>query len=280
MSTTLALTLLLSAAAPQKIAVLNVTVEGGADPVIGTQTAGRIAELLGKRDGVEVIAPDDIRAFLEKEAEKQLLGCDEDSCLAEIGGMLGADVLVKGRVAKIEQGFAVSLNSVDARRAQPLGHVSETWGGPSIGLLELMEPMLDRLFAKDKSALFGSVEVTGAPDGSRIFIDDEVRGTAPAGQMAKVPAGARRVRVASEDHLPFERWIVVRRDKVTGVPVTLEDLPSGPFYATWWFWTVAAVGVAGAAVGTAVLLSGDDAPAGATGVNVAVDAESAFTGGR
>lgn len=266
------------ASAAQKIAVLEVTVEGGADPVVGRQMTGRLAEVIAKREGVSTIAPDDIRALLEKESEKQLLGCDDDSCLAEIGGVLGADVLVKGRVAKIEEGFAITLNSVDARRAVPLGHVSDRWGGESIGLLELVDPLVDRLFAKDP--LFGSVEVTGAEDGSRIFIDDEIRGTAPAGQMSKVPVGAHRLRVASDDHLPFERWIVVKTDKVTAVPVQLEARPSSPFYATWWFWTAAAVAVTGAAVGTAVLLSGDDPTPGATGVNVAVDADAAFTGGR
>ncbi len=268
-----------TATAAQKIAVLEVTVEGGADPVIGRQMTGRIAEVIAKRDGVSTIAPDDIRALLEKESEKQLLGCDDDSCLAEIGGMLGADILVKGRVAKIEEGFALTLNSVDARRAVPLGHVSDRWGGESIGLLELVDPLVDRLFTE--APLFGSVEVTGAEDGSRIFIDDEIRGTAPAGQMSKVPVGAHRLRIASDDHLPFERWIVVKTDKVTAVPVQLEDRPSSPFYATWWFWTAAAVGVAGAAVGTAFLLSGDGGGTpGATGVNVAVDADAAFTGGR
>ncbi|MEQ9501978.1 MAG: hypothetical protein RIT81_34210 [Deltaproteobacteria bacterium] len=265
--------------AGQKIAILEVTVEGGADPVVGRQMTARLAEVIARREGVTTIAPDDIRALLEKESEKQLLGCDDDSCLAEIGGMLGADVLVKGRVAKIEEGFALSINSVDARRAVPLGTVSDRWGGESIGLLEVVDPLVDRLFSK--APLFGAIEVTGAEDGSRIFVDDEIRGTAPAGQMSKIPVGARRVRVASEDHLPFERWVVVKTDKVTAVPVDLQDKPSSPFYATWWFWTATAVGVAGAAVGTAYLLGRDDGGTpGATGVNVAVDADAAFTGGR
>lgn len=262
----------------KKIAILEVSVEGGTDPVVGRQMTGRLAEVVGRRPGVKTIAPDDIRALLEKETEKQLLGCEDDSCLAEIGGMLGADVLVKGRVAKIEEGYSVTLNSVDARRATPLAHISEVWGGESIGLLDLVEPLVDRLFAPNDS-LVGTLEITGADDGSRIFVDDEVRGTAPAGQMAQIPIGARRVRVVSDDHVPFEQWVVVKTDRVTAVPVQQLDRPSGPFYATWWFWTAAAVGVAGAAVGTALLLSGDDA-AGATGVNVAVDADAAFTGGR
>ena len=45
---------------------------------------------------MKVIAPDDIRALLEQEANLQMMGCDDDSCLAEIGGALGVSLGVGG----------------------------------------------------------------------------------------------------------------------------------------------------------------------------------------
>jgi hypothetical protein len=269
-----------SISAPTRIAVLDVTVEGGADPTMQGQLTGRIADLVGRRENVTVIAPDDIRAILEKEAQKQLLGCDDQSCLAEIGGALGADVLLKGRVSKLEDGYAMTLSAVNAHDASPLGHASETWKGESIGLLELLAPMLERALAKKGEKLLGSIEVTGANDGAQIFIDDQVRGTAPAGQMGNVDIGARRVRVVEEGYQPFERFVVVQRDRVTTVPVQMVELESAPFYATWWFWTITGAAVVGGGVTAAVLLTRPDDPAGTTGVNVSVNADSAFTGGR
>ncbi len=271
--------LALVAAAPTRIAVLEVTVDGGADPTIQGQITGRIADLVGRRPNTQVIAPDDIRAILEKEAEKQLLGCDDQSCLAEIGGALGADILLKGRVSKIEDGFGVTLSAVDATTANPLGHASETWKGESIGLLDLVAPMIDRALAKKDEVLQGSIEVTGATDGAQIFVDDQVRGTFPAGQMGAIEIGARRVRVVADGYQPFERYVVVQRNQLTTVPVQLIELESAPFYATWWFWTITGAVVVGGAVTGAVLATrgGDE---GTTGVNVSVNADSAFTGGR
>jgi hypothetical protein len=268
-------------AAPTRIAVLEVTIEGGADPSMKGQITGRIADLVGRRENVHVIAPDDIRAILEKETEKQLLGCDDQSCLAEIGGALGADILIKGRVSKLEDGYGVSLSAVDATNANPIGRASETWGGESIGLLELVAPMIDRALAKKGETLLGSIEVTGAGDGAQIFVDDQVRGTAPAGQMGNIDIGARRVRVVADGYQPFEAWVVVKKDQLTTVPVQLVELESAPFYATWWFWTITGAAVVGGATAAAVLLTRDDGTTGGTtGVNVSVNADTAFTGGR
>jgi hypothetical protein len=271
-----------SLSAPTRIAVLDVAVEGGADPTMQGQITGRIADLVGRRPNTTVIAPDDIRAILEKEAQKQLLGCDDQSCLAEIGGALGADILLKGRVTKVEDGFAMTLSAVNAHNASPLGHASETWKGESIGLLELVAPMIDRALAAKDEKLVGTIDVTGVNDGAQIFIDDQVRGTAPAGQMGNVDIGARRVRVVLDGYQAFERFVVVQRDRVTTVPVQLVELESSPFYATWWFWTITGAAVVGGGVTAAVLLTRDDgtAPPGTTGVNVSVNADSAFTGGR
>lgn len=260
--------------------VLEMTVDGGADPVVGTQMTGRLAEVLGKRPGFSVIAPDDIRAILEQEAHKQLLGCDEESCLAELGGALGADVLIKGRISKLDNGYAIALSLVDAQRAEARGHASEVWKGESIGLLELVEPMVDRLFAPKGAVLTGILTISGVADGSQILVDDQVRGTAPAGQMAGIPTGARRVQVVHEGHVPIERWVVIKNGGTTTLAVRQETVERDPFYSTWWFWTATAAGVAGAAVGAAFLLQGGNAGVGATGVSVMVNGDTAFGGGR
>jgi hypothetical protein len=278
----LALMILAASPVPKQVAVLQMQVEGGLDAVIGNQLTARIAETVGKRQGHSVIAPDDIRALLEQESRKQLLGCTEESCLAEIAGALGVEAIVSGRVSKIEGGFAVSLSLVDARGARALAHVNETWRGESIALLELVVPMIDKLFAPKGATLTGTIEIEGAASGSRILIDDQVRGTAPAGQMGGIAIGARRLQVVEEDYEPFERWVVVKSGEISTVAVKQQPIASSAVYEKWWFWTAAAAGVAGAAVGAAVLLGGGSTggPAGDTGVNVSVNADTAFNGGR
>jgi PEGA domain-containing protein len=269
---------LAAVAKPREIAVMETTADGGADPQIGAQISARLADLVGKRPGVHVIAPDDIRALLEKDAKRQLLGCDGESCLTEIVGALGADLVIKARVSKIEDGYAVSMNAVDAHEAKAISHVTETWKGESIALLELVAPMVDKLLSEAPEKLAGAVDASGARSGSQILIDDQVRGTAPAGQMGGVPIGAHRLRVVLEGYGPFERWIVVKTNEIVTVPVEQKELPSSPFYATWWFWTGTAAVIVGGGVAAAFLLkgSGSGSGAGATGVAVSVNANDAF----
>lgn len=274
----------LSLAAPQttRIAVLEVVVEGGADPVIGNQMTGRLAQVIGERPNVTVIAPDDIRALLEKETQNQLLGCEEESCLSEIGGALGADILIKGRVSKIDKGYGVSFSAVESGTARPLAHSSDTWGGPSIGLLGLVEPIVERLLG-GKKGVTGSLQLSGAVSGSQIFVDGQIRGTVPAGQIGALAPGAHKLELAEPGHRPFVRWITIRGERAQTVAVQQQALDSAPFYATWWFWTAVGVGVAAAATGATLGLrsgSGEPVDPPTSGVNIAVNADRAFTGGR
>ena len=56
-----------------------------------------LAEL--QNSGFEAIGPDDINAMLGFEKVKDAVGCDEISCVVEIGSALGVDYLAAGNVA-------------------------------------------------------------------------------------------------------------------------------------------------------------------------------------
>ncbi len=138
--------------------------------------------------------------------------------------------------------------------------------------------MIDRLLSDAPDKLVGSVDAANAKSGSQILIDDQVRGTAPAGQMGGVPVGAHRLRIVLDGYAPFEKWIVVKTNETVTVPVEQRALPSSPFYATWWFWTGTAVAVIGGGVALAFVLKGKGGGGepGATGVAVSVNANDAF----
>lgn len=269
---------LLSAAPAEKVAVLDFGVEGGVAPVVGRQMTARLADLVGRRPSTSVISPDSVRALLENQSQRQLLGCGDDRCFAEIGLALGVDLLIQGRVTEVEgSGYLVSLSAVKAN-AEATAHVSESWRGEAMALLELLEPMVDRLLAAHPDQLFGSLEISGAIDGSRVLIDAEVRGTAPTGQMGHLSIGAHQVTVALDGYLPFQQAVIIKKDLTTAVVAEQKAEPSGPLYAKWWFWGIAAVAIGGTA--TAIALSSGGGSPSATGINISLNADRAFTGGR
>jgi TolB-like protein len=71
------------------------------------------------RDGsLDVVSSSQIRDMLGFEKQKQLLGCNEGSCLAEIGGALGVDYLLVGQLGKIGSRFRLDLSLIDQKKAR------------------------------------------------------------------------------------------------------------------------------------------------------------------
>ena len=264
----------------RSVAVLKTDVGGELDPAFGPQVTAKIAEALRTRTTGKVISADDVLAILQNEKQKSILGaCNDDSCLAELASALGAEVVVSGKLVKADDKLSLTLSVVDGASAQVIGRVQEVWGGDSLLLLGVVPPMIDRVLAGDGPVPTGALELVGVVDGSKILVDETVKGTAPAGQMAGIAVGGHKLTVQHDEHKPFEKWIVIEKDKVASAAVTQE--PADPaFYQTWWFWTAAGAGVvvaAAAATGVALYALG---AGGETGVSVSVNADKTLGGAQ
>jgi len=76
------------------------------------------------RHGVHAMGPADVRAMLTAEQQKNLLGCSDESCMAELAGALGADWLIGGSVGRLEDLYVLSLQLIDARKARVTARAS------------------------------------------------------------------------------------------------------------------------------------------------------------
>jgi hypothetical protein len=89
----------------------------------------------------------EIRQMLDLEAEKQTLGCETDSCLAEIADAVGVDVLVTGTLAKVGDESVFGLKRIDQREAKVTGTVTKRLvpaGGEEF--LAAIGPAVEELF--------------------------------------------------------------------------------------------------------------------------------------
>ena len=92
-----------------KIAVLDLK-DQGVDKALAASATSLLAAELQKLDVFKIISRDDIRNMLQFEKDKQSVGCEADTaCLAEIGGALGVEYTVNGSLAKIGDGYILTL---------------------------------------------------------------------------------------------------------------------------------------------------------------------------
>ncbi|HEY3446780.1 MAG TPA: hypothetical protein VGK67_10475 [Myxococcales bacterium] len=113
-------------AAPKKIkmAVVGLTAKNMEQSTADIFCDALVGELR-KRPNMQITDRSDIATALGAEREKQMLGCTDNSCMAEIGGALGVDLLVRGNVGRVGKILQVFLVLVDSTKGTAVSTVTE-----------------------------------------------------------------------------------------------------------------------------------------------------------
>lgn len=77
-----------------------------------------------QQSGFQAIGPDDINAMVGFESMKDATGCDDASCIAEIGNALGVEYLVAGNVASLDGSMVLTLKLIDVRGTRVAARVN------------------------------------------------------------------------------------------------------------------------------------------------------------
>jgi hypothetical protein len=102
----------------------------------------------------------DIREMLDMESQKAALGCEQESCLAEIGGALGVPLLVVPSLGKLADVYLLTLKINDVESAKVSVRLSRELNGEG-ELLEAMKAMVDEaLFRHFDPAGFEAAQAT------------------------------------------------------------------------------------------------------------------------
>jgi hypothetical protein len=209
-----------------------------------------VAEQAARVSGFEIISSEEIRAVLDQEATRQLMGCDESSCLAELAGALDAELLVSGTLdATLDGAHALTLSLLNTRALVTMNRVSLTWRGDPARLAEVTAAAAQRLMLEKHQRPPGSLLVQGAPVGARVLVDGNDRSEEHRqGTIGSLEVGPHEVQVLAAGHTPRTEHVLVRM----GEPLTLDGtLVQEPLTSRWWFWTGASAAVL-ASVGTTV----------------------------
>jgi hypothetical protein len=103
-----------------KVLVLDVETKDLRPGEVETLTS-LITAHLARYPQLDVLSGADIKRLVDLEAQKQSAGCDEGSCLSEIAGAIGAQLVFFGQAGKLGGTIVVTLNVFDAAKGQAVG---------------------------------------------------------------------------------------------------------------------------------------------------------------
>ena len=201
-----------------------------AGPAFASRVAGLgqvVASEAAKVKGFDVLSAEEVRAALDQEADKQLLGCTGQSCLAEIAEALDADLVVSGRVdASPDGGAHVSLSLLNARAVVVVNRVTMTWRGAESELPEVMRAAAQLLLFEPEARPRGALTIVGLPPDARVLVDGEDRTRDhKEGRIAGLEIGPHEIRAEAFDMEPGVAHAVVRSNENVAVTLALE--PAG-----------------------------------------------------
>lgn len=135
-----------------RVALLPLNALGGVSKETAQLLGDALAGELRKRPGVSVLTHDDVAALLGVERTRQMLGCTDSGCMADLGGALGADRVVHGSIGRVGESLVVNLSALDPAKARTTAAVSERLrGGGEEAFLDVLPTLVDGLLAEPAS---------------------------------------------------------------------------------------------------------------------------------
>ena len=209
--------------ADRVVAVAPLSTLGAEDKSAPTKKVLAQVEQALASQGNKVIASAQVAAAIDKAKKPALKSCEGDgACLAEIGKLVGAQVVVSGEVGGLGDSKVIYLSATDVTSGKEMrsttlvfGAVNGTDdGGASGAAIRLLDP------DKYRGTLHFTLDVTGAT----VFINGSKVTLGAHGEVA-MPVGTQAVRVTHPEYHDFIKFIDVQYGKTTEVPVSIQQYP-------------------------------------------------------
>jgi hypothetical protein len=102
---------------------------------------GRLRSVLERRDGLKTYNPEDVQRAVDLSAEQAAVDgtCDTTSCLSELAGALGAELVLYGRVGKLGDTYLLQLDLFESAAGRSVRRI-ERQASALDGILDMVEP--------------------------------------------------------------------------------------------------------------------------------------------
>lgn len=164
----LALAALLAAGAPP-LKIVTLQLEGAGAPAGAVESASLLVptEIRRARPECQVTSSEDVRALLTLQKNRAVLGaCGPDAgCLGDVGGALGADEVVGGRLGLLGSTWVLELRRVDVRGSRNLASATRAVRSAE-ALVDAVRSAAAELYGAAPAAASQPAPGAGAGDGA------------------------------------------------------------------------------------------------------------------
>jgi hypothetical protein len=151
-------------------------------------TDALVAEVRRRVAPAVVIGSEDVRNLVGFQTQKRRLGCQDLTCLAEIGGAMGADRLVVGTLAKLGSTYQLDLQLIDDRKAQVVAEATErVRGKEQDALFDVVVRLTAQLFPPRPPLAAAATDASPAPPAPQAAVQAPVE--SPPGHLRPLTIG-------------------------------------------------------------------------------------------
>jgi len=206
--------------AERVVAIAPLSSLGAEDKSASTKKLiGEIEQAIGALPGTKVVPAAQVSDAIAKAKKPQLRQCEGDAgCLAELGKLVGASIVVTGEVGGLGGSQVVYLGATDVTTAKELRSTTLALGAkdsadtPSGAAVRLLDP------DQYRGNVHFAIDVTGAT----LYVNGAKQGLSAKSELA-LPVGMQAIRVTHPQYRDFVRFVDVTYGKTTEVPVGMHQ---------------------------------------------------------
>lgn len=197
---------------------------------LAAMVAGSVATEIDRTGLFLVTTSDQVRSLLSLDRQRQLLGCNDDSCNSNIAEQLGVDFMVNGRLSRLTDakkattGLTLDLTIIDVKTGKRVSS-REVKGTSEADLVSKLTENVAALISPLLTGRQGFIVVIASEDGSVVKVDGTQLGTTPMTQRLQVPGGPHILRIEKEGFTAVQKQVRVTPDQVTEEAVRLMPSP-------------------------------------------------------
>ena len=206
--------------ADRVVALAPLSTLGAEDTSASTRKlAGQIEAAVAGLPGTKIVPASQVADAIKKARKPQLKACEgEPACLAEVGKLVGAQIVIAGEVGGLGDSKVVYLGATDVTTAKELRSTTLSFGPKAD---DTAASAAVRLLDPDR--YMGQVHFTLDVSGAIIYVNGSV--VKPQNGSLPLRVGTQAVRVTLPDYRDFVRFVDVNYGKTTEVAVGMHQYP-------------------------------------------------------